>query len=617
MGLINEIEPRGEILINPKEQDLISILNSQNPLDELAHFAIPHTFHLMQNELSRLVGQLGNPNEEEQKQARLELTWYCLPTINATVQKYRGLGIPDTDILQSAFLSTQEYIQTWSEEPKVTDETFKAKIGINVNQALVNQVSEMYQIKNKDIDLVVAYFDAREIYLDQVGREVLEKELSELIIIIQSDNFKIFSEETDWNVKRENYKKLRTLSRIHEIYSYQNQGSQLLNSTVSNENLEQIGDNKVLNEEFSDLFESLPAREQRVLKLRYFEGLTLEAIGKNFGVTRDRIRQIEAQALSRLRHPAVRRHLRPYLDNNIRGTIKESLPTVKDIIPSDLKQDEVSTQLTKEPAVEKIVRTTKSVKKTPEIIIQKSELPKDYWLDYHFRRYTQGVATGKESLLKLENHPGRIEPSSVWHEALNSIRTPSLAGECIFAGCDQESSKVRLIIDNLRRNPERMSAREFLHVMNKALKEEGLFGKIGDVQSILRYRMLFTIFGADYVTQIEHEQPSLSPIQLYRFLIDADRPLLTGKTDGPNNIFAMRSSETYNLDPDNKYITQNVFIAHWFSKYDYHEISPNRWVPRRGDQWQGWEITKDIAKNHNLVLYTGRPDKPLSKIKLS
>ena len=57
--------------------------------------------------------------------------------------------------------------------------------------------------------------------------------------------------------------------------------------------------------------------EVRILQLRFglVDGYcyTLEEVGKKFGVTRERIRQIEAQALSRLRHPSRSRKLRDYL----------------------------------------------------------------------------------------------------------------------------------------------------------------------------------------------------------------------------------------------------------------------------------------------------------------
>jgi RNA polymerase primary sigma factor len=43
------------------------------------------------------------------------------------------------------------------------------------------------------------------------------------------------------------------------------------------------------------------------------QAYTLEEVGRKMGVTRERVRQIEAQALSRLRHPSIRRKLRDYL----------------------------------------------------------------------------------------------------------------------------------------------------------------------------------------------------------------------------------------------------------------------------------------------------------------
>lgn len=54
---------------------------------------------------------------------------------------------------------------------------------------------------------------------------------------------------------------------------------------------------------------TLSEREQKILYLRYKEGLTLEEVGKEFGVTRERIREIEAKALRRLRHPSHMRNL--------------------------------------------------------------------------------------------------------------------------------------------------------------------------------------------------------------------------------------------------------------------------------------------------------------------
>lgn len=73
----------------------------------------------------------------------------------------------------------------------------------------------------------------------------------------------------------------------------------------------------LLREHLEYVMDSLPPREVRILQLRYGlldgQAYTLEEVGRKMGVTRERVRQIEAQALSRLRQPTVRRKLRDYL----------------------------------------------------------------------------------------------------------------------------------------------------------------------------------------------------------------------------------------------------------------------------------------------------------------
>jgi len=73
----------------------------------------------------------------------------------------------------------------------------------------------------------------------------------------------------------------------------------------------------LLREHLEEVLNTLPPREVRILQLRYGlldgQAYTLEEVGRKMGVTRERVRQIEAQALSRLRHPTIRRKLRDYL----------------------------------------------------------------------------------------------------------------------------------------------------------------------------------------------------------------------------------------------------------------------------------------------------------------
>ena len=81
---------------------------------------------------------------------------------------------------------------------------------------------------------------------------------------------------------------------------------------------EEYATNEILKEEIDDVLQSLQPREQEVLRLRF--GLkdgtchTLEEVGKKFNVTRERIRQIEAKALRKLRHPSRAKKLRDFME---------------------------------------------------------------------------------------------------------------------------------------------------------------------------------------------------------------------------------------------------------------------------------------------------------------
>ena len=78
----------------------------------------------------------------------------------------------------------------------------------------------------------------------------------------------------------------------------------------------------LLKEHLAVILNDLPPREVRILQLRYGlldgQAYTLEEVGNKMGVTRERVRQIEAQALSRLRHPSVQKILRDDLRDDLK-----------------------------------------------------------------------------------------------------------------------------------------------------------------------------------------------------------------------------------------------------------------------------------------------------------
>ena len=87
----------------------------------------------------------------------------------------------------------------------------------------------------------------------------------------------------------------------------------------SNLSPEEYTENEILKEEIKEVLRTLQPREQEVLELRFglIDGTchTLEDVGKRFNVTRERIRQIEAKALRKLRHPSRAKKLKDFMDN--------------------------------------------------------------------------------------------------------------------------------------------------------------------------------------------------------------------------------------------------------------------------------------------------------------
>ncbi len=83
---------------------------------------------------------------------------------------------------------------------------------------------------------------------------------------------------------------------------------------------DQYANNQLLKDEINMVLQGLTEREEKVLRLRFglYDGRTrtLEEVGKEFNVTRERIRQIEAKALRKLKHPTRSKRLRDFVDKN-------------------------------------------------------------------------------------------------------------------------------------------------------------------------------------------------------------------------------------------------------------------------------------------------------------
>ena len=163
---------------------------------------------------------------------------------------------------------------------------------------------------------------AREMF--PVDKEEVKRELAKSEVSISEENYATMLEE---EVKR---REAMNLDKVREILKIA-QDPISLETPIGEEEDSHLGDFIedqgviapadaasfiLLKEKMEDVMKNLPEREKRVLKLRFglIDGRprTLEEVGQEFGVTRERIRQIEAKALRKLRHPTRSKWLREF-----------------------------------------------------------------------------------------------------------------------------------------------------------------------------------------------------------------------------------------------------------------------------------------------------------------
>jgi len=143
--------------------------------------------------------------------------------------------------------------------------------------------------------------------MQRLGREPTDEEIAE---------------QLGWNVSR--VKQVKNVARepISLETPIGEEEDSLLGDFIEDKDVENPANQTsfiMLQEQLRSVLSTLPPREQEVLKMRFGlddgYSLTLEEVGLYFNVTRERIRQIEAKALRRLRHPRRSRKLKDYLDN--------------------------------------------------------------------------------------------------------------------------------------------------------------------------------------------------------------------------------------------------------------------------------------------------------------